>query len=70
MAEFIWWIPKNYKFGGNLIWQMPKDYKFGRNLIWQIEKNKIIAEFNLANDQNNIYFFELKNMFYKYKRKS
>ena len=58
-------MPKNYKFGGNLIWRMPKDYKFGG-----YEKNKIIAEFNLANDQNNIYFFELKNMFYKYKRKS
>ena len=34
------------------------------------EKNKIIAEFNLANNQNNLYFFELKNMFYKHKRKS
>ena len=44
---------------------MPKVYKFGG-----YEKNKIIAEFNLANDQNNIYFFELKNKFYKYKRKS
>ena len=44
---------------------MLKDYKFGG-----YEKNKIIAEFSLANDQNNIYFFELKNMFYKYKRKS
>ena len=58
-------MPKNYKFGGNLIWRMPKDYKFGG-----YEKNKIIAEFNLANDQNNIYFFELKNMFYKYERNS
>ena len=58
-------MPKNYKFGGNLIWRLSKDYKFGG-----YEKNKIIAEFNLANDQNNIYFFELKNMFYKYKRKS
>ena len=42
---------------------MPKNYKFGG-----YEKNKIIVEFNSANDQNNIYFFELK--FYKYKRKS
>ena len=47
------------------IWQIPKNYKFGG-----YEKNKMIAEFNLANDQNNTYFFELKNMFYKYKRKS
>ena len=44
---------------------MPKDYKFGG-----YEKNKIIVEFNLANDQNNVYFFELKNIFYKCKRKS
>ena len=44
---------------------MLKDYKFGG-----YEENKIIAEFNLPDDQNNIYFFELKNMFYKYKRKS
>ena len=58
-------MPKSYKFGGNLIWRMPKDYKFGG-----YEENKIIAELNLADDQNNIYFFELKNMFYKYKRKS
>ena len=57
-------MPKNYKFDGYLIWRMPKDYKFGG-----YEKIKIIAGSNLANDQNNI-FFELKNMFYKYKRKS
>ena len=63
--NLIWWMPKNYKFGRNLIWRMPKNYKFGG-----CEKNKIIAEFNLANDQNDIYFFKLKNMCYKYKRKS
>ena len=45
-------MPTNYKFGGKKILPIPRDYTFGG-----YEKTKIIAEFNLAVDQNNIYFF-------------
>ena len=59
---------KIWRIWRNLIWRMPKNYKFEGNLIWRIRENKIIAEFNLANDQNNIYFFELQNVLHVQKK--